>query len=571
MKCEVLVVVLAVIMVGGTLGVQDVPAFGSDGNVGTEITVDGGVELSFALRTGPSQFVESARFDLNQGVSIDWGSFTVDVKVRETDDYFGVELGTELDVLEIGVDVDPSGLTASVRLETSFLPTFGIDLFGNVEGEYGRVSGSGSVGLGVWPFGEIYLPKVEAEWRFLDTSPTEDKGGFWIFGDLGTLLYTSPRFGAGIWAGVGVGFGGAEADLRIDLDLLDLSFVAIEPEFRWEGELGGMVYRLNLGCQIIPVEVVTFKAEGSCTFHTTPREPPNQPPVAKAAARAEVDRDRLGEPVYSLGVAGGRMVVPAGVPVEFNGSESYDPDGEELDFVWQIAGETHRGESVTFTFPVVGEWDVVLKVYDPHAARDVALPIRVKVVEIPAGDGAQEFKKYCNDLAATEAVVAGVCGTIATASALTPEPVISKAAAAVFGIQAGVHAIASGVFWLLGNDPADLDYTALAELSVPSLALFDDSDVPDGIADAFVALQANLLLQVGLLRATLASLEREGAASAAGDGEWQVRQLEALIDFVRQLASLRAELSLLSVRLEREWSDAGWPAAKVTRAAVSAM
>ncbi len=552
----------AVLMVSSlgtnTHGAEPVSTSAESG--GIEITLDCDFQLGFTPGQFSPGFLGSSWFLLDQTVRADWESFFIDALFEESALTYGVTLNLGAEVLSIRPETDPGiELTLDVSLESSVLPSVDIDLLCDAAGTYGPFSASGSMGIGVWPFGGIEWPTAQGEWRFFDTSRSDQDHGLWFFGDMGALVRTSPGFGAGLWLSAGVGLGNAQADLRFDFDPFGLSFISVKPEFQLEGDFPAFSYTLAFDCEVFPAGDVTVEAEASCTFHTVPREPPNRPPVAEAAARAEIDKNRLGEPEYSIGVGGGRMIVPAGVPVELSGLGSYDPDGEDIDFVWKIAGETHEGATVSFTFPVAGEWDAVLTVYDPHAARDVALPIRIEVVELAAGDGLDRFKKYCNNLAAVETVAAGTCTTIAAVGAVVPEPVISKAAAAAFGIQAGLHAVASGVFWLLANDPDDLDYENLATPITPSLAAFEDPDVPSAIVEGINALDENLLEEVAVLRAALSSLERANAALEAGDLDWRARHVETLLDLVRQLYQLQAARPALRAGLENAWIDAGWP------------
>ncbi|OGJ52373.1 hypothetical protein A2335_03575 [Candidatus Peregrinibacteria bacterium RIFOXYB2_FULL_32_7] len=52
--------------------------------------------------------------------------------------------------------------------------------------------------------------------------------------------------------------------------------------------------------------------------------------------------------------------------VVFDGSESYDPEGEEISFIWEIDGQKFSQPIVTYTFTEIGTYAGLVKVSDSH-------------------------------------------------------------------------------------------------------------------------------------------------------------------------------------------------------------
>ncbi|MGM0368562.1 MAG: PKD domain-containing protein, partial [Actinomycetota bacterium] len=81
----------------------------------------------------------------------------------------------------------------------------------------------------------------------------------------------------------------------------------------------------------------------------------NGPDTVKLIPQAifEVFGDNIGEYSY-----------PVGVPVYFSAASSYDPEGEELDFYWEIETQTLEGREISYVFNLPGEYEVSLEVSD---------------------------------------------------------------------------------------------------------------------------------------------------------------------------------------------------------------
>ena len=78
----------------------------------------------------------------------------------------------------------------------------------------------------------------------------------------------------------------------------------------------------------------------------------NEPPIADAGPDQEVD-------------------LFTGMPVEFDGSGSYDPDGTIVEYFWDFDdGETGYGMTIDHSYSTNGEFTVTLTVTDDHGATD---------------------------------------------------------------------------------------------------------------------------------------------------------------------------------------------------------
>lgn len=75
--------------------------------------------------------------------------------------------------------------------------------------------------------------------------------------------------------------------------------------------------------------------------------------------------------------------VEVGEPVLFNGSESRDPEGDNLTFEWDLYGcMSCSNESFLFCFPVPGNYTVILTVTDGSGNTDrrtVLIDVRPRV------------------------------------------------------------------------------------------------------------------------------------------------------------------------------------------------
>jgi hypothetical protein len=64
-------------------------------------------------------------------------------------------------------------------------------------------------------------------------------------------------------------------------------------------------------------------------------------------------------------------LVEVGEPIQFDGSGSTDPDGDELDYEWNVNGTVFIYEpEFNYAFPGPGNFTVVLKVTDPSGKFD---------------------------------------------------------------------------------------------------------------------------------------------------------------------------------------------------------
>jgi glucose/arabinose dehydrogenase len=74
---------------------------------------------------------------------------------------------------------------------------------------------------------------------------------------------------------------------------------------------------------------------------------------------------------------------PAPLTVQFNGSGSFDPDGDPLTYSWDLNGDGTYGDSTavnpSFTYSTAGTYTVTLKVTDSHGASTVSAPLTITV------------------------------------------------------------------------------------------------------------------------------------------------------------------------------------------------
>ncbi|WP_455393064.1 PKD domain-containing protein, partial [[Eubacterium] cellulosolvens] len=75
-----------------------------------------------------------------------------------------------------------------------------------------------------------------------------------------------------------------------------------------------------------------------------------------------------------------RDLIGVGESVTFNASQSYDPDGQIVSYVWDLGEGTYNiGETTTHTFTTEGNYNVILTVYDKDDLIDRAFK-EIKVV-----------------------------------------------------------------------------------------------------------------------------------------------------------------------------------------------
>ena len=66
-------------------------------------------------------------------------------------------------------------------------------------------------------------------------------------------------------------------------------------------------------------------------------------------------------------------VVEVNQPVNLNANNSFDPEGEELTYEWEIGGHIWSDmTNLTYSFPSPGNYTVVLTVEDPSGNTDKA-------------------------------------------------------------------------------------------------------------------------------------------------------------------------------------------------------
>ena len=81
------------------------------------------------------------------------------------------------------------------------------------------------------------------------------------------------------------------------------------------------------------------------------------------------------------------MVGYPGVPVTFNGNESYDLDGEIISYTWDFGdGFTGIGIKPTHTYEEKGNYTVTLTVMDNDGGED-SVEIQINIIEDASGTG----------------------------------------------------------------------------------------------------------------------------------------------------------------------------------------
>ncbi len=86
----------------------------------------------------------------------------------------------------------------------------------------------------------------------------------------------------------------------------------------------------------------------------------------------------------------------------------------------------------------------------------------------------------------------------------------------------------------LGDDPPDPNFKEFAELDIPIFDPVVASDiVPQERADKFNVILDSSMNLTASFRAAIASLDKHGGATLAGDAEWIIRQAEAIVYYKR--------------------------------------
>jgi glucose/arabinose dehydrogenase len=74
---------------------------------------------------------------------------------------------------------------------------------------------------------------------------------------------------------------------------------------------------------------------------------------------------------------------PAPLTVQFNGSGSFDPDGDTLSYSWDLNGDGTYGDSTaanpSFTYTTAGTYSATLRVTDARGASSVSAPVTITV------------------------------------------------------------------------------------------------------------------------------------------------------------------------------------------------
>ncbi|MEA3559182.1 MAG: PKD domain-containing protein [Candidatus Thermoplasmatota archaeon] len=92
--------------------------------------------------------------------------------------------------------------------------------------------------------------------------------------------------------------------------------------------------------------------------------------ISVVAVLLFVSLDNNNPPTASLKTSSDEVEI--GKVVIFDGSESSDPDDDDLEFLWTIDGTMNTSEmNFTFSFTEFGTHTVILKVTDPDGEYDI--------------------------------------------------------------------------------------------------------------------------------------------------------------------------------------------------------
>ncbi len=114
-------------------------------------------------------------------------------------------------------------------------------------------------------------------------------------------------------------------------------------------------------------------------------------------------------------------------------------------------------------------------------------------------------------------------------------------------------------------DPADTNYTALAQVVAPAVTpLAAGGDITQPEADAYNLWQTNLSQSAGFGTALTTSLNREQGAATAGSSYWATTQMNAAVQFEAQFAALLDQEPALRSNVVAQFQAGAFPAITVT-------
>jgi hypothetical protein len=114
-------------------------------------------------------------------------------------------------------------------------------------------------------------------------------------------------------------------------------------------------------------------------------------------------------------------------------------------------------------------------------------------------------------------------------------------------------------------DPADTNYTALAQVAAPAVTpLAAGGEITQSEADAYNLWQTNLSQSAGYGTALTTSLDREQGAATAGSSYWATSQMNAAVQFEAQLAALLDQEPGLRSNVVAQFQAGGFAGITVT-------
>jgi hypothetical protein len=158
----------------------------------------------------------------------------------------------------------------------------------------------------------------------------------------------------------------------------------------------------------------------------------------------------------------------------------------------------------------------------------------------------------------------GISWTVAEACtlAIITGPVCTAPAGLIAALTATVAA-ASGT--LLAIDPIDLNYTVIPIPSPPSFTpVTAGNGLSQADADAFNAVLTNEAQMVGVLRATITSVNRASGAESVGNTFWAAKQTNAISGFMVQFGGLLTQEANLRGTLVTTLNADNFPAVTIT-------